>query len=84
MKTKIKDHLANETRQEKEKKPDLGSFGRCKVCNDKASGIHYGLASCESCKVIFFLIYLKNMCSVDYSGLKIFYRNIIFILAFLP
>ena len=52
MKTKIKDHLANETKQVNEKKADLGSFGRCKVCNDKASGIHYGLASCESCKVI--------------------------------
>lgn len=27
-------------------------FGKCKVCNDKATGIHYGIATCEGCKVI--------------------------------
>ena len=27
-------------------------FGRCKICKDKASGIHYGIPSCEGCKVI--------------------------------
>ena len=27
-------------------------FGRCKVCKDKATGIHYGIPSCEGCKVI--------------------------------
>jgi len=26
-------------------------FGRCKVCKDKATGIHYGIPSCEGCKV---------------------------------
>jgi hypothetical protein len=29
-------------------------FGKCKVCNDKATGIHYGIATCEGCKVISF------------------------------
>lgn len=24
----------------------------CKVCNGKASGIHYGVNSCEACKVL--------------------------------
>lgn len=23
------------------------SFGKCKVCHDVASGIHYGIATCE-------------------------------------
>jgi hypothetical protein len=26
-------------------------FGECKVCGDIASGIHYGIATCEACKV---------------------------------
>lgn len=30
------------------------NFGKCKVCNDKATGIHYGVPTCESCKVNLF------------------------------
>ena len=26
-------------------------FGNCRICHDKASGIHYGVATCEGCKV---------------------------------
>ena len=26
-------------------------FGKCKVCRDKATGVHYGIATCEGCKV---------------------------------
>ncbi len=26
-------------------------FGKCNVCDDVATGIHYGKASCEGCKV---------------------------------
>ena len=28
-----------------------GSHAVCKVCSDKASGFHYGVTSCEGCKV---------------------------------
>uniref|UniRef100_A0A915P6K3 Nuclear receptor domain-containing protein n=1 Tax=Meloidogyne floridensis TaxID=298350 RepID=A0A915P6K3_9BILA len=27
-------------------------LGNCPICNDKVSGYHYGLLTCESCKVI--------------------------------
>lgn len=31
----------------------------CKVCGGKASGFHFGVITCEACKVIMFSIYLK-------------------------
>lgn len=32
-------------------RPQKFNFGRCKVCHDFATGIHYGIPSCEGCKV---------------------------------
>ena len=32
-------------------KPKTSKYGLCKVCKDTASGIHYGIAACDGCKV---------------------------------
>ena len=48
-------------------------FGNCKICHDKASGIHYGIASCEGCKGFFkrsitkhieYVCYFDNKCDM--------------------
>ena len=32
--------------------PDITiNFGNCKICEEKSSGIHYGISTCEGCKV---------------------------------
>ena len=37
--------------EKKQYKPSTYPFGNCKVCGDKATGIHYGVSTCEGCKV---------------------------------
>lgn len=39
--------------KQQKSKPTQFNFGKCKVCKDKATGVHYGIPSCEGCKVIF-------------------------------
>jgi hypothetical protein len=36
-------------------------FGMCKVCGDQATGVHYGIATCEGCKVSFSVYIKKNI-----------------------
>ena len=48
-------------------------FGLCKVCTDKAGGVHYGIATCEGCKGFFkrglanhetYYCYFDNKCEI--------------------
>lgn len=42
--------------QNKLRRKSTFPFGKCKVCNDKATGVHYGISTCEGCKVSFKLL----------------------------
>ena len=41
--------------QQKAARKQTFIFGECKICNDKATGVHYGIITCEGCKVRFWI-----------------------------
>ncbi|CAF4460267.1 unnamed protein product [Rotaria sp. Silwood2] len=52
-------------------------FGACRVCSDSATGIHYGIATCEGCKGFFkrsilrkekYRCYFDNSCLVNVTN----------------
>lgn len=48
----------------------INNFGLCRVCKDKATGIHYGIRSCEGCKGFFKRSLKKHEQYVCYFGNK--------------
>jgi hypothetical protein len=53
----IKNKLKQEKNKKKEAKTSSFPFGNCRVCGDKSTGIHYGVSTCEGCKVKFQLFF---------------------------
>ena len=56
MKTDYKDKSITDDPEKiskKSSKTKSNIFGKCKICKDQATGIHYGIASCKGCKVSF-------------------------------
>lgn len=51
-------------------------FGKCKVCSDKATGVHYGVATCEGCKVINSSSGPSNACLYSSRSLVWFFKGI--------
>ena len=48
------EHYLNKKRTENGKYEAKFQFGKCRICSDEATGIHYGVCTCEGCKVLFF------------------------------
>ena len=46
-----------------------GAGARCTVCGDEASGFHYGVDSCEGCKVLYELCEMLIVSFVNYCCL---------------
>lgn len=45
------ENYLNNKRNECVKYESKFDFGKCKICSDDATGIHYGVSTCEGCKV---------------------------------
>ena len=43
------------------KKPARGLYGQCKICGDQGTGLHYGVLTCEGCKVFIFSYFSIKM-----------------------
>ena len=43
--------MTEENKQIETKQNNAPQYENCKICNDVSSGFHYGVFTCEGCKV---------------------------------
>lgn len=43
--------ILSEKRRTNEMSCTKNDFGLCRICQEQATGIHYGVSTCEGCKV---------------------------------
>lgn len=55
-----KNNNNNNNLKVKRVKSNTFQFGKCRICDDDATGFHYGVQSCEGCKVFYKRSTLKN------------------------